>query len=96
MWLKEIHILCYSILLFSIFNAFCLTAEEIRLWEPKGGGGGGRGRSLSLPYCQYSLGTYKPPLLVQRCNGTTAGLGHLEVVGMPIAHAQVPPQAVNL
>ena len=25
-----------------------------------------------------------PPLLVQRCNGTTAGLGHLEVVGMPM------------
>jgi hypothetical protein len=26
----------------------------------------------------------KPPLLVQRCEGTTAGLGHLEVVGMPM------------
>jgi hypothetical protein len=26
----------------------------------------------------------KPPLLVQRCNGTTARLGHLEVVGMPM------------
>jgi hypothetical protein len=26
----------------------------------------------------------QPPLLVQRCNGTTAGLGHLEVVGMPM------------
>jgi hypothetical protein len=35
-----------------------------------------------------------PPLLVQRCNGTTAGLGHLEVGWN--AHAQIPPQAVNL
>jgi hypothetical protein len=40
-----------------------------------------------------SLGT-QPPLVVQRCNGTTAGLGHLEVGWK--AHAQIPPQAVNL
>jgi hypothetical protein len=30
-----------------------------------------------------SIGT-EPPLLVQRCNGTNARLGHLEVVGMPM------------
>ncbi len=33
-------------------------------------------------------------LLVQRYNGTTAGLGHLEVGWN--AHAKIPPQAVNL
>jgi hypothetical protein len=38
--------------------------------------------------------TGMPPLLVQRCNGTTAGLGHLEV-GCN-AHTQIPPQAVSL
>ncbi len=35
-----------------------------------------------------------PPLLVQRYNGTTAGQGHLEVGWN--AHAQIPPQTVNL
>ncbi len=29
---------------------------------------------------------YKPPLLVQRCNGTTAGLGYLEVVWIVCAN----------
>ncbi len=35
-----------------------------------------------------------PLLLLQRCNGTTAGLGHLEVGWN--AHTQIPLQAVNL
>ncbi len=29
---------------------------------------------------------YKPPLLVQRCNGTVAGLGYLEVVWIVLAN----------
>ncbi len=51
------------------------------------------------PFHIYSMSPHSPnfqqsPLLVQRCNGTTAGLGHLEVGWN--AHAQIPPQAVNL
>ena len=36
----------------------------------------------------------KPPLLVQRCNGTTARLGLLEVCW--VAHAKIPHRAVCL
>ncbi len=35
-----------------------------------------------------------PPLLVQRCNGTTARLGLLEVRW--VAHVKIPHQAVSL
>jgi hypothetical protein len=35
-----------------------------------------------------------PPLLVQRCNGTTARLGYLEVHW--VAHAKIPHRAVSL
>ncbi len=35
-----------------------------------------------------------PPLLEQRCNGTAAGLGYLEV-GWD-SHAKFPPRAVSL
>jgi hypothetical protein len=44
-------------------------------------------------YRAASIGT-EPPLLVQRCNGTTARLGLLEVCW--VAHAKIPHRAVCL
>jgi hypothetical protein len=61
-WLKEIHILCYSIPIFSIFNAFYLKAEEILLWQPQDGVGA---------WASFTVNTLRVHIcpFVKRCHG---------------------------